>query len=115
MGPLLFLVYINYICDVVDTNVRLFADDTTLYIFVDNSVHSAELLNQDLSKLNAWADKWLIKFSQPTTKAMTISLKRSNTHSPIYFDGAILEEVSNHKHLGLTLQNDLKWNIHIYR
>ena len=90
------------------TNVRLFADDTTLYIFVDNPAHSAELLNQDLSKLNAWSDKQLIKFSPPKTKAMTISLKRTNTYPPIYFHGVILEEVSNHKHLGLTVQNDLK-------
>ena len=45
LDQLLFLEYINNICDVVEANVRLFADDTTLYMFVDNPAHSAELLN----------------------------------------------------------------------
>ena len=31
-GPLLFLVYIN----IIDVEIILFADDTILYVFVDN-------------------------------------------------------------------------------
>ena len=46
---------LNYINDIVniDTNVRLFADDTGLYIIiVDTPVNAAQKLNADLSKMH---------------------------------------------------------------
>lgn len=32
LGPLLFLIYMNALCDVIDfSNIKLFADDSKLY------------------------------------------------------------------------------------
>ena len=36
LGPFLFLLYINDICDDLDYNIRIFADDTSLYAIVEN-------------------------------------------------------------------------------
>lgn len=113
LGPLLFLVYINDICDEVDSDIRLFADDTTIFVFVDNPGISADILNNDLKKMNKWAKQWLVQFSPSKTKAMTISLKHNPNHPSLEFDSTVIDEVRNHKHLGLTIQNDLKWNSHI--
>ena len=113
LGPLLFLIYINDICETVQSDIRLFADDTTLFVFVDNPINSAVSLKNILENLNIWAQQWLVQFSPSKTKAMTISLKRNHSHPDLVFDNTHLIEVSSHKHLGLTIQNDLKWNIHI--
>ena len=52
--PLLFLVYVNDIVDIIRSNIRLNADDVTLYITVDDpidSTKSAETLNKDLKEI----------------------------------------------------------------
>ena len=36
-------------------NLRLFADDTSLYIIVDDTVAAAGCLNSDLQKITRWA------------------------------------------------------------
>ena len=51
LGPLLFLVYINDIVADLGSHIRLFADDTSLYIIVDDPVTAAGCLNTDLQKL----------------------------------------------------------------
>ena len=36
LGPLLFLIFINDIVDIVRSNIKLFADDASLFLSVDN-------------------------------------------------------------------------------
>ena len=67
LGPLLFLIYINDIVKDIDTNVRLFADDTSLYIIMDTPVNAAQKLNADLSKIHNWAIRWLVTFNPSMT------------------------------------------------
>lgn len=52
LGPLLFIVYINDIVLDIQSIIRLFADDTSLYLIVENPTTAAEILNSDLSKIN---------------------------------------------------------------
>jgi hypothetical protein len=46
LGPFLFLIYINDIVDDLDCNIKLFADDTSLYVIVDeqNYIQAAEII-----------------------------------------------------------------------
>ena len=36
LGPILFLIYIHDIVSEIQSNIRLFADDTSLYVIVQN-------------------------------------------------------------------------------
>ena len=48
-GPLLFLIYINYLPDELSSIAKLFADDTTLFSIVQDLNESAKYLNFDLT------------------------------------------------------------------
>ena len=51
IGPLLFLIYINDLPNGLNSNAKLFADDTSLFSVVHNITDSAHLLNSDLCKI----------------------------------------------------------------
>jgi hypothetical protein len=115
LGPLLFLIFINDIVHVINNcKIRLFADDTCLFIEVDEPQSAALALNEDLEKLNQWANKWKVDFSPPKTEEVIITRKRvPMDHAQIFLDTEPIKTVLNHKHLGLTLSHDLTWGVHI--
>ena len=75
LGPLLFLLYINDIVKNMGSNIRLFADDTSIFIIVENPISAAQLLNSDLEKIAKWALDWLVTFNPIKTEALLISRK----------------------------------------
>ena len=94
MGPLLFLLFINDIVHEINSNIRLFADDTTIYIIVDFPDLTALILNIDLERIAHWAAMWLVDFNPNKNKAMLISRKiyRIN-HPALYFNNIPIMEV----------------------
>ena len=53
LGPLLFLLYINDIANSVpDRNIKLFADDTNLFISTTNQSEHNSIANKAMSNLN---------------------------------------------------------------
>ena len=73
LGPLLFLLYINDIVADIQSCVRLFADDTSLYIIVDNPMSAAEMINTDLETIHRWAEKWLVNFNPSKSESLLVS------------------------------------------
>jgi intein/homing endonuclease len=63
LDPLLFIIFINDIVHGIDAQIKLFADDTSLYLVVDDPIETVETLNGDLDKINIWSEKWLVKFN----------------------------------------------------
>ena len=114
LGPLLFLVYINDIVRELDCNVRLFADDTSLYIVVENPLHAANILDNNLGRIYRWAGVWLVDFNATKTESMLLTRKRIQiVHPDLIMDNTILREVDTHKHLGLIFSQDCGWKSHI--
>ena len=55
LGLLFFLIYINDLPLGLTTNVKLFADDISLFSVVNNVSVSVSTLNNDLVKIQDWA------------------------------------------------------------
>ena len=73
LGPLLFLIYMKGIVRNINSSIRLFADDTSLYIIVENPIQAATILNSDLSQIYTWAPNWLVTFNQSMTESLLFS------------------------------------------
>lgn len=114
LGPLLFLIYINDIVRTLNCNVRLFADDTSLYVVVESPATAANILNDNLTNVHNWADQWLVSFNPSKTESMVISRKRNKPlHPRLLMDNILVNEVDKHKHLGIVFSNDCNWHVHI--
>ena len=76
-GPLVFLIYINDLSDGLTTNARLFADDVSLFPVVENINLLGTNLNNDLSKINAWANHWKVTYNpDPNKQAQEVIFSR---------------------------------------
>jgi hypothetical protein len=80
LGPLLFLCHINDLPDAVKSQVRLFADDCLLYRPI-NSQKDHDILQQDLKKLETWAENWGMKFNTKKCYILSIKQKSSKLYS----------------------------------
>ena len=90
LGLLFFFVYINDLTDNLKCNVKLFANDTSLFTIVHNPDHAASDINHDLDIIKSWAHNWRMVFNPDPTKQaveVTFSIKKiSADHPPVLFN-----------------------------
>lgn len=110
LGPLLFLIYINDIVKGIDSIIKLFADDTSIYLSLDDVQMRTEILNSDMKKITDWSTKWKVDFHPGKTELITLSSKRAPELDQLTFGNVVLDSKTEHKHLGVIIQNDCKWD-----
>ena len=76
--------------------------------------YTASVMNNDLSKINIWATKWLVTFNPAKSESLLITRRRTDLQHPqLILNNQPIENVISHKHLGLVLSNDGTWQNHI--
>ena len=84
LGPILFLVYINELLDVARSQVRIFADDTALYLTMECEDDSSGL-QTDLDILSAWETRWDIEFNPSKCKVNHVAGSRRTVKTDYVF------------------------------
>ena len=92
LRPLLFIIYRNDLPDNLNSLVKLFADDTSLFSTVHDPTLSAKILNDDLSRISEKEHRWKMLFNPDINKqAQEVIFSRKNTkndHPIVYFSEA---------------------------
>ena len=110
LGPLLFIIYMNDIIENLESDILIFADDTSLMATGVDPAETAQQLNRDLEKISFWASKWKVVFNAKKTKDIIFSKKCLNNSPPLVFGDTYIERVNTHKHLGLILTSSLDFS-----
>jgi hypothetical protein len=108
------LIYIDDIINDIESNIVLFADDTSIFEAISNPLLSFEKLNRDLTRLYIWSNQWLVMFNSTKTAYIVFSKKlvRQN-HPDLYLGGEKLKQVQKHKQLGVVLNEKMTFDNHI--
>ena len=108
LGPLLFLLFVNELPKWIQTNMKMFADDTKLWNMV-SSVSDSQLIQKDLDSLSAWSEKWLLRFNPAKCKVMHVGHNLDTKYSMKDEAGMLeLQVVAEEKDLGVLFTQDLK-------
>jgi hypothetical protein len=119
LGPILFCIYINDLpMHILDKSVQchLLADDTTIEVqgtlsTVQTSLQSA------LADIDQWCGRNHMVLNPLKTKSMLISTRQKHQLSTntltLKLSDSNIEQVNEHKLLGVVIDNSLRWNAHI--
>uniref|UniRef100_A0A1W7R639 Putative tick transposon n=1 Tax=Aedes albopictus TaxID=7160 RepID=A0A1W7R639_AEDAL len=116
IGPLLFLLYINDIAKLpLEGQPRLFADDTALTYETNSVAELYQHMCNDLHLVTAYLENNLLALNLSKTKLMVFGAKEDETSlfPTLTIKGEILERVSYYKYLGVHIDDQLRWDVHI--
>ncbi len=106
LGPILFLLHINYLPDMVSSQVRLFADDCLLYRPI-TSIMGQLCHQEDINSLVEWGNKCGMHLNAPKCNILEMSRSQHPLTRFYTLSGHILDEVNEAKYLGVNISNDL--------
>ena len=72
LGPLLFVIFFNDICDSIKSSSYLFVDDAILFRVI-KSEEDIDILHDDSNKIIEWSDNWLLRLNKEKCKQLSIN------------------------------------------
>ena len=83
------MIYINDLAIDLKSNVKLFADHTSLFSIVSDLFETANILNEDLDKIRRWAEQSKMASNlEPTKQGQEVVFSkkpRDSVHPNLYF------------------------------
>ena len=96
-------------------NSVIFADDTTIYVTGNNIKFLYKKMSEDLSKLEEWFNSNSISLNIEKSNYILFKPKnkKPNCNGNIKLEGQELKKVTYTKFLGVHIDENLDWNMHI--
>jgi hypothetical protein len=102
LGPKLFILYINDICNVSKLlKFVLFADDTNIFCSGENMEHLSKIISEELDKLNIWFAVNKLSLNVGKTNFMLFGNRTVKSEVNITINENIINRVYVTKFLGV--------------
>lgn len=118
LGPLLFIIYINDLCDIpCSPKLIMYADDTNIFFSGTSILELEHHVNKYLHQLSGWLSVNKLQLNVSKTKYIVFAPinKPRLYNSTILFEGRKIEQVTSQKFLGVWFNEGLTWNTHIQK
>ena len=114
LGPILFSLYINDLPLYMEALCELFSDDISLHNHHKNLDTLMNSLQHSVDKLINWTKINHMDLHPDKTEFMLVTSRHKRQHlvpnlPPLTIKSDIIQEVQNHKVLGITTDNNLSW------
>lgn len=110
LGPLLFLIYVNDIRNAApEAKIKLFADDTNVFIHGRDKDHVVLQANKCINKLNYWFLANRLSINIDKTYYTVFGSGRADKDIKINLSGTNIQRVTSCKYLGVLIDEELKW------
>jgi hypothetical protein len=110
LGPKLFIMYINDLCDVSKLlKCVLFADDTSLYCSGKDIEQLLDKVENELTILKKWFDINKLSLNLKKTKFIIFGNKKINEQAKLKINDVEIERVNENTFLGTIIDNKLNW------
>lgn len=120
LGPVLFCLYINdlpFSLSQPDAILDLFADDSSLHTQNKNLESIQNTLQKSINEIDIWCKSNKMALHPKKTKAMLLSTRQKHQLHPLKLELNInstpVEQVSEHRVLGVIFDEKLSWHSHI--
>ena len=114
LGPALFILYVNDMCNVSKSlKSILFADDTNLCYAGKDLKEVCELVSRELNILHMWFQVNKLSLNVAKTNFMIIGNKRYEENYMVSINGMNINRVYVTKFIGVHIDSKLNWNEHI--
>ena len=114
LGPLFFILYINYLPKTTRlAECLLFADDTSIFYSNSDPDHVASVMNSELSKIRLWMKSNKLSVNIKKTNYVVFKPKQKSVHmsSQISFDSIALKQETKIEFLGIYIFEGLTLKI----
>ena len=117
LGPLLFILYINDICNITDKGkFVLFADDTNIFVAAESKKKAYEVANEVLVAVSKYMEVNLLHINVkkccymyfPPTKRPNVEEYDTDSFN-LSIDSRIISRVTETKFLGVIIDDRLSW------
>lgn len=114
LGPLLFIIYINDLPEHIHYPCSLFADDIAVVITKDATLDLNDEINATVSKVIDWMNKNNLKANLDKTRYIQFYNRHKFINNlNITYNNNTLNECNSITFLGLNVDNQCSWNLHI--